>query len=240
MNQFISVIYFSYLQTISSLRIKQALFYTVFFPVLLFVIFGYIWGTGDNVKYVPFLFTGIVGMAITSDGFFAVGPIISIYRDNNILKFLKNLPQNILLHFIGYFLSRIIVLIFDLVILCVVSYLLFNYLPSLQEFFRFVIAVFLGEMIFSLISLLATYFSKGDGGRGLLSFLYTIMLFLSGTFFPINHLGKFMTYISNILPLTHLLNFLRGKDSYLFILLGWIIIFMFLFYIMITKVSNKR
>ena len=49
-----------YYQFLIFLRIKQAVFFTVAFPIFLFVIFGSIWGQQHD-EYVSFLLSGIIG-----------------------------------------------------------------------------------------------------------------------------------------------------------------------------------
>ena len=74
-------------QLLIYLRIKQAVFFSIAFPVFLFVIFGNIWGVNEG--YIPFLLSGIIGMTIASDGLFAVGPVIREYYTNGLIKYFR-------------------------------------------------------------------------------------------------------------------------------------------------------
>lgn len=219
-----SVVYFSYLQSVSSFRMKEVLFATIIFPVILFVIFGYFFNTNNSDSKI-FLLTGIIGMVVASDSLFGVGPVFNAYKQNNVLKFLQNLPVNIIYHFLGYFLSRIYVVLMTIILICSISAVFFNYSPSLKEISTFILGVILGQILFSFMSLVLTSFTKLASGRIVISSVYTIMLFLSGTFFPIEKMGKPVLIISNMLPLTHFLLFLRGSFNYIFVLIGWIILF---------------
>ncbi|NVO10661.1 MAG: ABC transporter permease [Bacteroidales bacterium] len=232
-----SVIYFSYLQSVSSFRIKEVLFATIIFPVILFVIFGYLFQTNTGQSNI-FLLTGIIGMVVASDSLFAVGPVFNAYKQNNVLKFLQNLPVNIIYHFLGYFLSRIFVMLLTITIICSISAIFFSYPPTMKEIFTFLLGVILGQILFSFMSLVLTSFTKVEGGRIIISSIYTIMLFLSGTFIPIEKMGKPVLIISNMLPLTHFLLFLRGSYIYIFALIGWIILFGGMF-ALVSKYSQR-
>ena len=67
MSQFIKTLTLStYLQLLNYTRIKQAVFFTIVFPVLIFVLFGNIWGV-DGSEYLYFLLTGVIA-ATTASG----------------------------------------------------------------------------------------------------------------------------------------------------------------------------
>lgn len=97
----------SYLQTLSFLRVKEALFFSLAFPIFLFALFGYIWGGLEDQEYVSYLFTGILGMTIANDALYGFGPIVKNLHTNNLLKVIKCSPTPVMYHFTGLFLSRV-------------------------------------------------------------------------------------------------------------------------------------
>lgn len=224
--------YSIYYQLLIFLRIKQAVFFTVAFPVFLFAIFGSIWGA-EHDEYISFLLSGIIGMTIASDGLFAIGPVIKEYYSNGLIKYLRKLPFNILLHFIGLVISRVISLIFIVFLLCLVAKLMFGYAVSLLEMGNFILGVFVGLSLFSFLGLAVTFSGiKQDADKGIINFIYFIILFTSNAFYPVGDFNKVIGYVGNTLPLNHVLSILRG-DGVSFILIIWlvlpIIIFLFLF-----------
>ena len=88
-----------YYQLLSSMRIKQAVFFTVIFPAFIFLIFSSIWGI-NNKEYCVFLLTGICAMTIASDGLFAIGGVIKQYYTSGVMKFIKS---NALQHHYSYY-----------------------------------------------------------------------------------------------------------------------------------------
>ena len=74
----------TYYQFLMFLRIKQAVFFSLVFPVFLFFIFGNLWGTADK-DYISLLLSGIIGMTVASDGLFAVGPVVKEYYSSGLI-----------------------------------------------------------------------------------------------------------------------------------------------------------
>lgn len=221
-----------YYQLLIFLRIKQAVFFTVAFPVFLFVVFGSIWGAQHD-GYVSFLLSGVIGMTVASDGLFAIGPVIKEYYSNGLIKYLRKLPFNILLHFMGLVVSRIIALLFIVFLLCITAFFMFDYSVTSLEIVNFTAGIFLGLLVFSFLGLTITFSVMKQGtDRGITNFIYFIILFTSNAFYPVGEFNKSIGYIGNSLPLNHLLSILRGDGlhySLIFWILAPIILFVFLF-----------
>ena len=221
-----------YYQFLIFLRIKQAVFFTIAFPIFLFVIFGSIWGTQHD-GYVSFLLSGIIGMTIASDGLFAIGPVIKEYYSNGLIKYLRKLPFNILLHFMGLIISRVISLLFIVFLLCITAYLMFDYTVTSLEIVNFIIGVFVGLLIFSFLGLVVTFSGIKQGAdKGIINFIYFVILFTSNAFYPVGEFNKLIGYIGNSLPLNPILSILRNDGTNYFLtiwLLAPIILFVFLF-----------
>ena len=99
----------TYYQLLFFIRLKQSLFFSVTFPVFIFILFGTIWS--ESLEYIPFLLSGVIGMTVMSDGLFSIGSVIKIYYKNNVIKYLRKMPFSILLHFGGLIISRMISLL---------------------------------------------------------------------------------------------------------------------------------
>ena len=197
-----------YYQLLIFLRIKQAVFFTVAFPTFLFIIFGSIWGTKQE-DYVSFLLSGIIGMTIASDGLFAIGPVIKEYYSNGLIKYLRKLPFNILLHFVGLIISRVISLILIVIMLCLTAYLMFNYRVTFSELISFIVGVFIGLFVFSFLGLVITFSGIKQGAdKGIINFIYFIILFTSNAFYPVGEFNKLIGFIGNILPLNSIISIL--------------------------------
>lgn len=228
-----------YYQLLIFLRIKQAVFFTVAFPFFLFVIFGSIWGA-QNDGYVSFLLSGIIGMTVASDGLFAIGPVIKEYYANGLIKYLRKLPFNILLHFMGLIISRVISLFFIVFLLCITAFLMFGYVVTFLEIINFIIGVFVGLFIFSFLGLVIIFSGvKQAADKGITNFVYFIILFTSNAFYPVGEFNKLIGHIGNILPLNQILSILRGDGANYFLAI-WILVPMFLFVFLFKNVKFNR
>lgn len=228
-----------YYQLLIFLRIKQAVFFTVAFPIFLFVIFGSIWGA-QNDGYVSFLLSGIIGMTVASDGLFAIGPVIKEYYANGLIKYLRKLPFNILLHFMGLIISRVISLFFIVFLLCITAFLMFGYVVTFLEIINFIIGVFVGLFIFSFLGLVIIFLGvKQAADKGIINFVYFIILFTSNAFYPVGEFNKLIGHIGNILPLNQILSILRGDGANYFLAI-WILVPMFLFVFLFKNVKFNR
>jgi ABC-type multidrug transport system permease subunit len=229
----------TYLQTLSFLRVKEALFFALIFPLLLFVMFGFIWGTTEGGAYTAFLLTGIIGMTIANDAIYGVGPVIKNLRGSNLLKMLRCTPMPVLYHFTGLIVSRMVVMLVTIGLLLILAAVIFGYLPSGSEFGLIGLGIVVGTAVFSLLSLVLTLAGSKYGDGAVLNLVFFVMLFLSGAFFPIEE-GTWLGKFASTLPLTHLVGYLRGDTSWLPALLAWTVAGAFLFSVAFRRHEIKR
>lgn len=227
----------TYYQFLMFLRIKQAVFFSLVFPVFLFFIFGNLWGTADK-NYISLLLSGIIGMTVASDGLFAVGPVVREYYASGLIKYLRKLPFNILWHFIGLILSRIISLLFIIVLLCLTAKLAFDYSITLSQLLDFISGIFIGLFLFSFMGLVITFSGiKHNSSAGLINLIYFIMLFTSKALYHIEN--DTINLVGNILPLNSVLSILRGEGFHASII-AWLLFTIALFYYLFNKVKFGR
>ncbi len=222
-----------------SFRIKQSVFFSLIFPIFLFVIFGNLWGM-DNPEYITLIFSGVIGMTLASDGVFAIGPVIKEYYSSGLIKYLRKLPFNILLHFMGLIFNRVVVLILMIALLLLTSKLIFGSILSLEELKNLMIGSFIGLFIFSFLGLTFAFTSlRQNSGQSLINLLYFVMLFTSDTFYSVGEFNKIIGLIGDLLPLNPVLSLLRGEGIE-YSLLFWTIIPPTLFYILFNRIQFKR
>lgn len=232
----------TYYQLLTYLRIKEAVFYALVFPVFLFVLFGSIWGAQSD-DYVGFLLTGVIAMNALSQGLFAVGPIMREYYANNVVKFMRNLPFNVLSHFTGLLLCRMLIISGTAILLVIASALIFGFLPSFGSVLWYILGSILGLALSSFIGLLVGFWANsGETVKALVNLLYFGMIFLSDCFYPITRWNTFFEQLSYALPTTYLLQVLRQDVHwYTFpVLFLWIGGFAVLFYWVFNKSSIRR
>lgn len=228
-----------YYQLLMFLRIKQAVFFTIVFPIFLFIIFGSIWGTG-NKDYIPFLLSGLIGMVITSDGLFAIGFVIKEYYMLGLIKYLRKLPFNIIFYISSLIISRVISLTFVVFMLCLVAKFIFGYSVNIFEIVNFFCGLFIGLFIFSFIGLVIAFSGiKQTVNVGIINFIFFIFLFTSNTYFPVSKYNYTIGLIGDILPLNPVLAIMRAEGFKLTILF-WLIIPVIIFYYLFKNIKFNR
>lgn len=229
-----------YYQLLSSMRIKQAVFFTVIFPAFIFLIFSSIWGINDK-GYCVFLLTGICAMTIASDGLFAIGGVIKQYYTSGVMKFVKVMPYNIITHIISLVFSRMIYILFSFSILFILGGSLFGVMLNLSQYLSILTGLILGLIEFSFLGLLISFTNmKAESEKGLINVVYFGLIFLSDTFYPMTEINPVFEGIVEFSPITPLLKVLRGDYSYSLYLALWAVVFLALFCFFFKRFQIKR
>jgi ABC-2 type transport system permease protein len=202
-----------YYRLLHDLRIKQAIFFSSIFPLLLFVAFSTIWGNAHELDYIYLLLTGVIGATITSEGLFGIGEVIKDYYDSKLIRYFRVIPVNIYAHFLGIILSRMIYLSVTMLALLVIAYLMYGLsLTGLQviQLFGGLIA---GTLVFSAAGLMISFTNlRTKGGSGPTNLIYFILIFISDAYYPLEEINPSLHQFANLLPLNHLLNIIRGEE----------------------------
>ncbi len=204
-------------------RHREALFFTCLFPLFLLIIFGTIWSAANLDPYILLLTTGILGMAISSEAFFSIGPVLRIYRDYNILKLFHVLPFNPILHFVGFIISRLAAIFISVTAILLTGILVFQVPPNAVHPGILSLSMVLGALVFGLLGLIVSFHAASEAIRPMLNAIYFPMLFLGATFFPLDAAPAALRALAMTLPLTHLNLLIRGEMLYSIHLIGWIL-----------------
>jgi len=230
--------YITYSHLLVFFRNKTALFFFCIFPIILFSIFGSLWGF--NSGYIFFLLSGVIGMNILSDGLSSVGPIVKDSHESGLIRYLKKQSFNPILYFVGFIICRIIILLFVMSLLCLTAFLLFSYEVSKVNILFFICGIFVGMFIFSFIGLVITYSGvKRGSNSSIINIISYIILFSSNVFYESKHFNKTIGIIGDSLPLNPILEILR-KGYFDPILSVWIIVPAFVFLLMLNKIKLSR
>lgn len=228
-----------YYQFLIFFRIKSAFFFVGIFPLFLFLIFGFLWGADPS--YIPFLLTGVIGMTITSDGLYSIGPVIKEYHANGLIKYLKKMPFNVVAYFVSYILSRVLSQFIVVIVLCLTSFLVFDYAVSPLFFIRMLSGVLIGLFIFGFLGIVLAFSGiKQISNNSIVSIIGYTIIFTSNTFYPVSELNKVIETIANVLPLNSILGLMRGQTVDYINLTLWIFIPVIVFFILFKRLKFKR
>ncbi|MCK5419998.1 MAG: ABC transporter permease [Desulfobacterales bacterium] len=164
---------------------------------------------GSAVRYIDWLFPGILAMNMMFSALWGVGYVVVRYRKNGVLKRLKVTPLNAFEYLTAQAISRIFLLMFTLVIVWIGCDLIFSFRVQGSYLDLFII-FFLGSL--SLTSLGLVLASRGTSEEfttGILNFISWPMMFLSEVWFSLEGAPQWVISSAKISPLTHMLTAAR-------------------------------
>ena len=164
---------------------------------------------GRAIRYIDWLFPGILAMNMMFSALWGVGYVVVRYRKNGVLKRLKATPLNAFEYLTAQAISRIFLLMFTLVIVWTGCDLIFSFRMQGAYLDLFVI-FFLGSL--SLTSLGLVLASRGTSEEfttGILNFISWPMMFLSEVWFSLEGAPQWVINSAKIFPLTHMLTAAR-------------------------------
>ena len=166
--------------------------------------------TGAAVRYVDWLFPGILGMNLMFSCLFGVGYVVLRYRKNGFLKRLHATPLTAFEFLSAQVLSRLVLtlLVTSILYIGVGSIIHFHTAGSLALLFVVLVTASLSMIALGLT--IASRFASEELVGGLLNLLTWPMMLLSGIWFSLEGSPKWVRWIADVFPLTHLLQAARG------------------------------
>ncbi|MCP3955355.1 MAG: ABC transporter permease [Desulfobacterales bacterium] len=162
-----------------------------------------------EIRYIDWLFPGILGMNMMFSALWGVGYVVVRYRKNGVLKRLKATPLTALEYLSAQMLSRLFLLMFTLVVVWTGCHLIFSF-TMIGSYVLLALVFFLGSLsLTSLGLILASRGTSEELTTGILNFISWPMMFLSEVWFSIEGAPQWVQLFSRLFPLTHLLTAAR-------------------------------
>ncbi|MGD8268430.1 MAG: ABC transporter permease [Desulfobacterales bacterium] len=161
------------------------------------------------IRYIDWLFPGILAMNMMFSALWGVGYVVVRYRKNGTLRRLKATPLMAFEYLTAQMLSRLFLLMFTLAVVWFGCDLIFefNVLGSLADIF---LMFFLGSLSLTALGLvLAARGVSEEFTTGILNFISWPMMFLSEVWFSLEGAPQWVRQLSQIFPLTQLLQGIR-------------------------------
>jgi len=164
---------------------------------------------GREIRYIDWLFPGILGMNMMFSALWGVGYVVVRYRKNGVLKRLKATPLTALEYLSAQMLSRLFLLMFTLVVVWTGCHLIFSF-TVVGSYLHLALVFFLGSLsLTSLGLILASRGTSEELTTGLLNFISWPMMFLSEVWFSIEGAPRWVHWFAQAFPLTHMLTAAR-------------------------------
>lgn len=195
----------------------------------------------EPTNYFDNVLMGIIGLAITVNSVISITIQLSTYRNQQILKRLLATPLPIWKFFFCEILAHLVLVALQTTVILAVGILVFN--ANIYGNLLYIYAiVMIGTVVFINIGFtLSAWANTPAAGSGLGNAVIFPMIFLSGTFFPVEYLPWPLPLLSNIVPLTPMLNSLREVAlNQMSLIAIWPSIAILLAWIIITGVIATR
>jgi ABC-2 type transport system permease protein len=163
-----------------------------------------------GTRYIDFLLPGLIGMNLMGGGMWGIGFVLVDMRMRKLLKRMLATPMRKSDFLLSVMLSRLIFTVFDMVFLLLFGWLAFG-VTCQGNYFELAIAMLLGGASFAGLGLLiASRANTIDAISGLMNLIMLPMWIGSGVFFSADRFPAVFQPIIQALPLTCLVNILRG------------------------------
>jgi len=163
----------------------------------------------SEIRYIDWLFPGILAMNMMFSALWGVGYIVVRYRKNGALRRLKATPLTAFEYLSAQMLSRLFLLMFTLIVVWFGCDLVFDFHVegALAHIF---LMFFLGSLSLTSMGLvLAARGTSEEFTTGTLNFISWPMMFLSEVWFSLEGAPGWVKQVAQAFPLTHLLQGIR-------------------------------
>lgn len=166
--------------------------------------------TGAALRYIDWLFPGILGMNMMFSCLFGVGYVVLRYRKSGFLKRLHATPLTAFEFLSAQVLSRLALIVVVTVILYagIGAIIGFHSAGSVPLLLLLAVAGALSMIALGLT--IAARFSSEELVGGLLNLLTWPMMLLSGIWFSLEGSPRWVQWVAHVFPLTHLLDAARA------------------------------
>lgn len=195
-------------------RQRESVVFTIFFPLILMVIFGSVFKDtiAPGVKFSQYFVAGMIASGMVNSGFQQLAIMIPMERDAGALKRLRGTPMPLASYFIGKSILVLASMLIQTVLLIAGGVAFFGLkLPATNEkWWLFVLLLIVGSANSTALGIAFSAIPKsGRGASAVVSPVVIILQFFSGVFFIFTQLPHWMQQIAALFPLKWLTQGMR-------------------------------
>jgi ABC-2 type transport system permease protein len=203
------------MEIIQFCRQKEAVVFTIFFPVILLAIFGSVFKDtiAPGVTFSQYFVAGMIASGLVNSGFQNIAINIPIERDMGAIKRLRGTPLPITSYFIGKAISVFASMVVQVLILLAIGIAFFglNLPTEPSKWVTFTWLLILGTASSTALGVAFSSVPKnGRGASAIVSPVVIILQFFSGVFFVFTQLPGWMQQVAAIFPLKWLTQGMRS------------------------------
>jgi ABC-2 type transport system permease protein len=196
-------------------RQKEAVVFTIFFPVILLAIFGSVFKDtiAPGVTFSQYFVAGMIASGLVNTGFQNIAINIPLERDMGAIKRLRGTPLPITSYFIGKAISVFVSMAVQVLILLIIGAAFFglNMPTEPSKWLTFTWLLVLGTASSTALGVAFSSVPKnGRGAAAIVSPVVIILQFFSGVFFVFTQLPGWMQQVAALFPLKWLTQGMRS------------------------------
>ncbi|HEU4978943.1 MAG TPA: ABC transporter permease [Solirubrobacteraceae bacterium] len=189
-------------------RNPSAAFFNFVLPLLFLVLFGTIFS--GHQKDLNIIIPGIAGMNVMATTFNALGMNLTFLREQGVLKRMRGTPLSSGAFLGGVLGSAVVNAVFQVAIVVVAGAAVFG-LPWPHDWGELVVFTVLGVTTFAALGVAFSHVIPNfDSAPAYTNFVFLPSIFIGGVFFDPAHSTKVLTDIARVLPISHLVEGMRG------------------------------
>ncbi len=167
----------------------------------------------QSFKYIDFLVPGLIGFSILTSPMFALVNISSLYKRDKIFKQLSLTPLTKTEWLLSKIIWYIILTIISFLLMTIVGVFAFGaHITLTPAIIPFLV---IGPVLFVSLGMLVGTVSNSVESAAVVGNLVTFpMMFLSGTFFPVNTMPAYLQAFAHVLPLFYVIDGLNSVMIY--------------------------
>ena len=166
--------------------------------------------TDNAIRYVDWLFPGVIGMNMMFAALFGIGYVIVRYRKNGVLKRFNATPMSSFEFLSAQLLSRLFIVLFTSTVIYFGCSRILNLKTEGSHLLVILIFACSALSLMSLGLLVASRIKSEEFAGGLLNMLTWPMMFLTGVWFNTDNFHPLLQKISQAIPLTQSIAALRS------------------------------
>lgn len=164
---------------------------------------------GGSFSYFDFVLIGLIGMALMNSNIQSLAINMAKYREDKILKRITTTPLPTWKFIVAEVASHLVLNVIQVAVIMLVGAYMFGGNLGGNIGLLFILSL-LGAVLFQLIGfVIASATKSASAAEGMSTAITIPMMFLSGVFFPIDQLPKWLFSLVSYLPLSPLLRMMR-------------------------------
>ncbi len=206
---------------LSTIRNRTATFFNIIFPMLLFLLFGYIFKqTGINVTGTAaiqnggisealWLLPGIITVSIASNGIFGSIPMITL-RETGVFQRIRATPMPVAQYLLARIVIQLVIVVIQVALALLIGVIAFQVHPTSGGWYLDAVFILLGAVVFITIGQLIAVLSPRLETANIISQIINMpLVFLSNIYLPFLILPDTIQHIGRVLPSFLMVDVLR-------------------------------